>query len=111
MERSRRELQRQLEEYDVLRLILMDSGRTILAHGRPSKSAQAAMLTCTKRLREVEDSLGSPRRLDEKAKSAKSSRQALFLLLLKSSADSDLRKQAFISFRDAVLLLRDMSST
>ncbi|EEU34214.1 uncharacterized protein NECHADRAFT_85465 [Fusarium vanettenii 77-13-4] len=110
VERSRRELQRQLEEYDVLRLILTDSGRTILAHGQPPESAQAAMLTCAKRLREVDDSLGSLRRLDEKAKSGKPSRRALFMLLVKSSAESDLRQQAFTSFRDAVLLLRDMSS-
>jgi hypothetical protein len=119
-EKCYREMQRQLEEYDVLCLILRESGRQIREHGRPSETVEALMLTCAQRHSDFDRSMISLRRAIEPRRSFKiistaddsssHQRRPRYSLLLRAMLDQRKREMAFQGFRDAVLMLRDMGN-
>src|SRR5271155_3011289 len=110
LQNIKHELVQQEADVEILSLIVSEAERAFISHGRPSEAIRLAMEVCIQRKVNCEKSISWLQEIqaltDEGAKLSplqriKKVKVAFF--------DSHKRNQAFQSFRDSVLLLRDLS--
>jgi hypothetical protein len=96
------EFKHQQSEYDVIRLTLQEAVRTVVSDGAPTEAVQALMLLCAKLDEQLWVEFNRvERNLERKRRRAFGLMQVL--------VRKEERRIAYEAFRDAALLLRDMS--
>lgn len=101
--KTRIELNRQWSEYDVIQLILKEAEQTASQQGRLTAAVDASLSLCTEHAKLVEKEF-----LLVEAALRKSKKKKKMIALIRSYARRTERRFAFESFRDTVLLLRDL---
>lgn len=104
LDKTRSELQRQESEYDVIRLILLEAVQVVSSHGEPTDAIDATMHICAESAQNLQlefDRMHSALNLNRRSKR--------IWKLVVASARRNERRYHFEAFRDAVLLLRDLS--
>ncbi|KAJ9640276.1 hypothetical protein H2199_005815 [Coniosporium tulheliwenetii] len=110
---SQRDIKQQLEEMDVLRLILEETGKQFLSSGRASKAAEAATYVCQARFGELSRLMDKFTPEEEHTDIEKQSKKGVkmnYTASIKAHYTAYDRKLALQAFRDSVLLLRDLRS-
>jgi hypothetical protein len=103
VEKIKLEFRQQESEYDVIRYIMQEAVNTVVSDGAPTIAIQASMLLCAKLDAELECEFQRVERILIK----RGRRRPLELVRIFSRRNE--RRFAYEAFRDAVLLLRDLS--
>lgn len=103
VEKIKLEFRQQQSEYDVIRYIMQEAVNTVVSDGAPTKAIQASIFLCAKLDAELEREFQRVDRLFIK----RGRRHPVEIVRVFSRRND--RRFAYEAFRDAVLLLRDLS--